>query len=330
MSYVRALISALVLSLALVAAACGESEPAPLPTPMPPATPAPLFTPTPPATPVALPTPSPPATPASSMFPFTVIDSTGDEVTFEEPPERIVAFDSAAAETLFAIGEGHRVVATHSFVAYPPETAGVPRVGDAFNMDIEATVALEPDLVFIFSDTFLSDLERAGLKVLYLENLKDDFLKVADNVRMWGRITGNLAGAEAVAADFEARVERIRETMAPHTSGPSLFQDEGDLWTPGPDTLIAEVFELLKLRNIAHDISGYAQLSPEIIVEREPEIIIASYGDTISDNPAFKNLRAVEENRIFVPKSDALSIAGPRFVEGIEELAKWVYPDLFR
>ena len=68
----------------------------------------------------------------------------------------------------------------------------------------------------------------------------------------------------------------------------------------------------------------------EVIVDRDPAIIIASYGDNISDMPAFADILAVRKKAIYVPSSDALSIAGPRFVSGIEELAAWVYPDLLK
>ena len=269
-------------------------------------------------------------TPVPAVFPFVVRDSNGNEVVFESPPERIVAFDSAVVEILFAIGEGRRVVATHDFVSYPPETASIPRVGGAFNMDIEATVALEPDLVFIFFEKFQEDLERAGVKVLYIETLTDDFIQVADRIRLWGGIVGNPSAAEEVADDFEARVNAIKAKMEPYASGLKVFQDEGDLWTPGQGTLIQEVFDLLKLENIAADVTGYVQLSPEVIVQRDPTIIIASYGDNISGTPAFANVLAVKNGAIYVPSSDALSIAGPRFVAGIEALAAWVYPGLFR
>lgn len=323
------LLGIVVVAVVLVAAACGgtSSEPTADPPPSPTQAAA-VIPPSPtPATPTA-PPPSPTPT-AVPRFSFTVVDGNGNAVVFDEPPERIVAFGSAAVETLFVIGEGHRVVGTHDFVSYPPETADIPRVGSAFNMNIEATVALEPDLVYIFSETFLAELENVGLKVLYIKTLSDDFRKVADSIRMWGGITDSVPEAERAATEFEARVARIEETMAAQGDGPAVFQDEGNLWTPGPDTLLGEVFRLLKLRNIAHDVSGYAQLSPEVVVARDPEIVIASYGDQISDNPAFSNLTAVREQRVYVPGSDALSIAGPRYIEGIEELAKWVYPDLF-
>ena len=147
--------------------------------------------------------------------------------------------------------------------------------------------------------------------MFYVETLNDDFTKIADSIRMWGRITGGVAPAEELADDFERRVETVKETMASYESGMSVFQDLGDLWTPGDDTLIAEVFELLKLSNIAHDVSGYVQMSPEVIVERNPQIVIALFGETIDANPVFSNVRAVKNERIFVPASaDALSVAG--------------------
>jgi len=238
------------------------------------------------------------------------MDSNGNEVVFDSPPERIVVYDSAVVEILFAIGEGKRVIGAHDFVSYPPEVADIPRMGGAFNIDLEAVVAVEPDLVFVFSPTFLEQLENAKLKVLYLKSLQEDVARVAENIRLWGRIVGNQKGAQAAAVEFESRVMKVIETMRDKIEGP-------------------KVFDILKMQNIAHDISGYAQLSPEILVERDPEVVIASYGDNISDNPALAGVTAVKTRRVFVPSSDALSIAGPRFVEGMEELARWVYPDLF-
>lgn len=263
-------------------------------------------------------------------FPFTVVDGDEKEVTFNAPPERIVSFDSAVVEILFAIGEGHRVVGTHNFVDYPPESVDIPKLGSSFSINLEATVALKPDLVFVFSDQFHSDLERVDLNVFYQKTLTDDFMKVADRIRMWGRITGSVDRAQHVAEEFESRILEIEEIMESVDQGLRIFQDEGELWTPGPDTLVGKVFKLLKLDNIAYDISGYKQLSPEIVVDRDPELIIAQYGDNISDNETFKDMSAVKNGRVMVPRSNSLSVAGPRFVEGIEDIAKWAYPELFK
>ena len=267
--------------------------------------------------------------PASVTFPLSIIDSNGAEVIFDEPPERIVAYDSAVVEILFALGEGHRVVGTHDFVSYPPAADDVPRLGGAFDVSVEAIVALEPDLVYLFFERFQPDLERAGLKVLYLETLNHDFIKVTDDMRLWGRITGNPAAADALAKKFKARVEGLKAPMASYGPGLSIFQDVGGFWAPGPDTLVGEVFELLKLRNIASDISGYAQLSPEVIVERDPQIVLTTDAKAFLDNPAFAGVQAVRSGQVIELNPTLLSVAGPRFVDGIEELAKLVYPALF-
>ena len=272
--------------------------------------------------------PSP--TPIPAVFPYSVTDANGDEVVFDKPVERVVAFSSAAVEALFAIGEGERVIATHSFVSYPPEADSVARVGDAFNMDIEAIVALEPDLVYIFFGRFEEDLERAGLKTLHLATLSDDFPQIADRVRMWGRIAGNPTAAERVAADFERQVQEVEDAMRPIAGGPVVFQNSGGFWTPGSGTLMQEVFDLLKLENAAADIEGYAQLSPEVIVEKDPTIIITSDPEEFYGDPAFAGVRAVRNRAVVSLPSDSLSIAGPRFMDGVEELARLVYPGLFR
>ena len=346
-------VSVLISVVALVSLACEETvgetptsvteptstvgAPAPLATPTQSAPAPPAAQPSTPtalaSTPTTAPataTPAPPSpTPAPSIFPLTITGSNDKEIVFETPPERIVAYSSAVVEILFAIGEGHRVVGTHDFVDYPPEADGIARVGSAFAVNVEAIVALEPDLVLIFSEGPLADLERAGLNVLYLESRNETIQGVTEKIQLWGRIADNVENAETVAAEFEARVAAIEGKLVDVELGPRVFQDEGSLWTPGPDTLIGDVFALLKLQSIAHDVTGYVQMSPEQIVERDPEVIIASYGDTISENPAFSAVSAVRDGRVFVPESNALAVAGPQFVDGIEEIARLVYPQLF-
>ena len=266
--------------------------------------------------------------------PVTVVSSDGKEVSFEIPPERMVVYDGAAVEMLFAIGQGHRIVGTHSYVTYPPETEGITKVGDAFNMDIEAIVALEPDLVYAFYDRFNADLERAGLKVLYIKSLSHGFTEVSDQIRMWGAITAATEEAERKAAEFDARVAAIVEKMEQVDPTWTVYSHGFDWWSPGRDTLVNDVFELLKLENVA-DFEGYQQISPETIVADEPDIIMADSPESVVDNPVLSTLHMVEDpdrlsDHIFVlSEGNTFSVAGPRFIDAVEEFAAWVYPNLF-
>ena len=129
-----------------------------------------------------------PTTNQDAFSPITISDSLNREIQFTNPPERIIAFDSAAVEILFSIGEGKRIVGTHDFVSFPPETASIPKVGDAFNMNLESVIELNPDLVFVFSPTHIQNLEKAGLKVLYIESRQSGLREISKDILMWGEI----------------------------------------------------------------------------------------------------------------------------------------------
>ena len=135
----------------------------------------------------ATPTPSPTSTPIPIPgFPLVITDSNGQAVTFEEPPQRIVAYESAAVEILYAMGESERIVGAHDFVSHPPEALDLPKVGGAFEINREKIVALEPDLIITFYAGSLPDLENLGAKVLYLEQ-PDDLEGIPEQMRLWGR-----------------------------------------------------------------------------------------------------------------------------------------------
>ena len=261
--------------------------------------------------------------------PVTIIDGFGNEVLVESPPERIVAYDSAAVEILFALGEGSRIVGTHDFVEYPEEAKDIKRLGSAFEINVETILSLEPDLVFLFSPTFLNDLQGAGIKVLYVPNRNRGLESTAEDFMMWGRITGNIDAADSLAMDFTERVNSIRDKLSDVEYGPKVFRDEGDLWTPGPDTLIGEAMTLLKLENIAFDVNGFEQLSSEILIERNPDVIIKTDYSTIENDPVFNRVAAVKESKIYMLTGSPLSVAGPRFITGVEELARLIYPEKF-
>ena len=293
--------------------------------PMPTSTPAPTPMP-------GTPTPVPPTlAPTPSLFPLTIMDSNGDQITFEAPPERIIAFDSAAVEILYALGEEHRIVGTHTFVDYPPETADIPRVGDAFNMDFEQLVAQEPDLVYVFFDRFVPALQDLGLKVLYVESLNHNLEEAMEHFRLWGSIIGNPGAADNEISDIQARIQAIEDSLADVGQGPRVYHHGFDFWTPGGDTLMARIYELLKAEMVTTDIEGYAQISPEELVLRDPEVIVTSEFNQqqVLDSDALAGTTAVQQGAVVLTQRGSLDVAGTRLVDAIEELAELLYPERF-
>lgn len=109
----------------------------------------------------------------------------------------------------------------------------------------------------------------------------------------------------------------------------------GEDWqTPGRDTLMNDIFELLKLENIAtHE--GYQQISPETIVRLEPDIIITDSILSVIGDPELAELHLVQDvshidHHIFVlSEGYSFSPDSPRFMDTVEELAAFVYPEVF-
>lgn len=270
--------------------------------------------------------------PTAPMFPLTITDSNGNNITLQKPPERIVAIDSAAVEILFAIGEGKRVVGTHKFVTYPPETASIEKIGDAFNINLEKIAALKPDLIYIFYPKFMPDLQALGVPVLYLKT-PASLKEVAGQIRLWGKITGRPDAAEQLATKFENDIATVTKKIQNVTDGPKVYHDASPgLWTTGSGSLVDEIYTLLKAKNIFEDISGYKQVSAEQIVARDPQVIISVFPDgpaQFTSNTTFKNIAAVKGKQVFVIDGSLLDTPGPRLTQGINQLAKLFYPKLF-
>ena len=308
---------------------------APANTPVPPAatsTPRPTLAPQLTATPAPQPTytPTPAPTPTPSVFPLTIADSNGKDFVFDAPPERIIVYDGAAVEILFAIGQGHRVAGTHDFVSYPPETADVPRVGSAFTINAEAIIDLEPDLIYTFFPSSVDALQATGVPVLLIDSLNTSLEDVIEHFRLWGRLTDSVEEAELLVADIQARLEALSAALEAVEQGPRLYDHSFDFWTPGGDTLHGNIFELLKADLITKEQSGWAQLSPEQIVVKDPEVIIAGAdsAEQITGNSAFDDVSAVKNGRIVSPEG-SFSVAGTTLLPAIEEMAALLYPDLF-
>ncbi len=267
-----------------------------------------------------------------SGYPFTIEDSNGELVTISKPPARIIAIDSSVVEFLFLMGEGHRIVGVHNLVSYPPEVEDVNSLGDAFSLDLEKITELNPDLVTIFFDTPVKGIKNLGVNTLFLKS-PSSLQGVSDRMRLWGRIIGNPAVGEQIASQFEQSIVDIQNKVSVVGDGPRIYHDASPgLWTSGSGSLSSEVYKLLHANNIFSDISGFKQVSSEEIVSRDPEVIISVYPEgnkLVGSDPAFKNISAVKSNRLFVIESDLLGIAGPRLIKGIEEIAKFIYPDLF-
>ncbi|MFE3460377.1 ABC transporter substrate-binding protein [Nocardiopsis aegyptia] len=269
-----------------------------------------------------------PETGSDGAFPVTVDDALG-EVTIEAEPERIVSLSPTATEMLFAIGAGDQVEAADEYSNFPEDAPTTDLSG--FTPNVEAIVEYDPDLVLLArsSEDTAPQLEDVGVPVVVLDDaatLDDAYAQM----RMLGEATGHAesadAEAERVRTEFEAVVESVREDVGEVDL--TFYQELDDsLYSATSGTFVGQIYQAFGLENIADAAegadSGYPQLSPEYVVDENPDLIFLSYGDeetlaSVGERPAFDTVTAVEEDAVYLLDADISSRWGPRVVDFAE------------
>ena len=283
------------------------------------------------ATPPTAPATAPESTPADAGFPVTV-DVYGTPFTVDARPERIVSLSPSSTEGLFAVGAGTQVIAADEFSDYPAEAPTSDLSG--FTPNVEAIVALDPDLVVVSYDPgdLVASLGSTGVQVLILDAAVD-LDDVMRQLTILGEVTGNTDTAAEVVTDLEARVAAAIAD-APTLDEPlSYFHllDE-TLFTVTSSTFIGSVYGLFGLVNVADAADpdgsafGYPQLSAEFLVDADPDLVFLSSGDveSFAALPVLGQLRAVEDDAVVALAPDISSRWGPRIVDFLEQIAEAV------
>lgn len=243
---------------------------------------------------------------------------------------RIVSLTPSITEVLFALGAGDRVVGVTSCCNYPEETAALTKVGDFLNPNMEAVLALEPDLIVLApTGTLLrqsyDNFASLGLTVLVLWN--NDLEETFDSMETLGR-TLNL--------DAGDKVEQLRTALAKEQGRWKGEPVVRTLWAVGRRPLIAvgqgtfqaEILSLAGGENILMGGESWPHLNEEFVIEADPEVIIdSSMGNetvekALSAWNRLASVKAVKEGRVRVLAHDALFRPGPRMVEAVRLLGE--------
>lgn len=289
---------------------------------------------------------SPEPTTSATVYPLSLKDDLGRQVTVGQQPTRIVSLAPSNTEILFAIGAGSQVVGVTKYCNYPPEAAQEREIVGGFSADslsVEKILALKPDIVFSAGSIqrpIIEALEAAQVTVFALE--AEDFAELYTDIMAVGDITGHEQEAEQVVEDMQARVEKIAAIVAgiPQDQRVKVFYEVWDepLMTAGPRTFIGQVIEIAGGINIFADLEEeYPTVSAEAVVERNPDVILGPSShaegmtaEKIGARPGWQEVKAVQNGRVLIIDGDIISRAGPRLVAALEEVARALYPHWFQ
>ncbi|WP_019413049.1 ABC transporter substrate-binding protein [Paenisporosarcina sp. TG20] len=278
-----------------------------------------------------------------AAFPVTMTDMTDNEITLEEAPKAIVSMIPSNTEILFGLDLGEKVVAVSDYDNYPKETETLEKIGGQ-EFNVEKIISLNPDLVLAhesglgMGEAGLQQLRDAGLKVFVVKTAAN-FEEVYETMITIGQATGATAEAEEMVQTMKDEVAAIQEKASSVETKKSVFIEVSpapDIYTAGNNTFMNEMLKLINADNIAADQEGWIKMDPEEIVKRNPDVILTTYGSYMPDaadqvlaREGFGAVTAVENKEVFNVNEDTTSRSGPRLSQGLLEMAKAIYPEVF-
>ncbi|KWR90908.1 cobalamin-binding protein [Cupriavidus sp. IDO] len=272
---------------------------------------------------------------ASANAAISVVDDAGQTVTLAQPARRVVSLAPHVTELIYAAGGGDRIVGTVSYSDYPPQARDIPRVGDNKALDLERIAALKPDLIVVWrhgnAQKQTDRLKALGMPLFYSEPRRLE--SIPENLEKLGTLLGTEPVARRAADSFRQQVETLRKTYAARAPVTVFYQVwQQPLMTLNGQHLVSDLLALCGGRNLfAAEAPLVPTVSVEAVVAGNPEAMLtAGMGATRSDRPLadfsmwerWKQVTAVARGNLFVIDGDLVNRAGPRVVQGAEQICK--------
>jgi len=250
-------------------------------------------------------------------FPVTMTDATGTEVTIDDRPERVVTTNPSAAQTMWEIGGRDQVVGLTQYAAYLDGAQSRTNVSASFGVSRETVAGTNPDLVIApnASAGEVEGLRDAGLKVYHLREAKT-IEDIAAKTTTIGRLTGNCAGAAETNTWMNANVDTVQRLTADIEDRPKMLYSLGGGYYAAGDTFIDALFDVVGADNVAaRDHTGYPQLSDEVVLQLDPEVLVVTERTTgIASEEPFASTRAGRTNATVRVNVRDLNQPAPRSV----------------
>ena len=260
-----------------------------------------------------------------------VEDDLGNSVRLEQPANRIVSLAPHLTEMVFAAGAGNKLVGVVSYSDYPPAALNIPIIGSYNNINYEALVALQPDLVLVWNSgngqELAERLEGLGLMVFVSEpkRLPD----IARSLNKLGTLSGTLPAAEKAAAEYLTRYQALaadNSSKAPVNVFIEVWHEP--MMTVNGTHIISDSIELCGGINIfAEALPLVPRISVESVVRGNPDVIIATgmaneRPEWLDDWLIWSDLSAVKSNSLHSINPDLIGRHSPRILQGVTQLCE--------
>jgi iron complex transport system substrate-binding protein len=271
----------------------------------------------------------------NETFPLTIEDQMGREIVIEKSPERLVSLSPSNTEILFDLGLGDKLFGVTDYCDYPEEAKSKEKIGGFADPSIEKIVSLKPDLVFATNmhQQAVEQLEKLGIPSLVLD--PGNMEEMLQSIELMGTAAGVSEKAKGLAEELRSRIKAVTDGVddgIPEEDKPRVYYEiwPSPITTAGPGTFVDDIIRLSGGVNIASDAKqSYPEYSQEMIVAKNPEIIVFSHHGSSEQSPedilgraGWESIDAIKEKNVFYINEDIMQLATPRLVDGLEEFAQ--------
>lgn len=260
-----------------------------------------------------------------TLFLLTLVALAADAAS----PQRIVSLAPHLTELAFTAGAGDRIVATVEYSDHPEAARKIPRIGDAFRVDLERLVALRPDAVLVWESgnpaPTIERIRELRLPVVAFQTQRLEH--VATALRAIGRLAGTSEIAERAASDYERRIQELRDQYRDRAPVRVFIEvDDQPLYTVNGKQIISEIVELCGGRNVFAELNEFAPaIGIEAVIAANPQAIIST-DDTVPDAAAawqrWRHIEAVRIGNVYTLRSDDIARATTRLTVAAESVCR--------
>ena len=267
-----------------------------------------------------------------------VTDEAGRTITVPDNVTRVISLAPNLTEIVYAIGAGDGLVGRTTYCNYPPEAQKVEEVGDTLKPSIERIIALRPQVVFVSTasqlEAFTGELEAHHIAVYVTDahDLEGVFRSIAGIANLLKR----QPQAAELLKQLRARVATVEEEVKARPPVRVFYQvSDEPLYTIGRDAYITDLIRRAGGISVTADVPGaWPRYSAESALAARPDAIVLPTGGSLGDTnsnvaSALKRSPAVANGRVYKINADHLSRPGPRLVDGLEDLARALHPEVF-
>ena len=265
-----------------------------------------------------------------SVASVTLPQANGELLILPGPAERIITLAPNLAELVFAAGAGTRLIAVVEYSNFPAQVAQIPRIGDAFRIDLERIIEFKPDLVIAWksgnAQTALQKLQQLGITVWQIEITRPG--EIADAVANISRAAGTQDKGEAVARQLHSKLKKLQQQNSNKTPVVFFYQIAArPLYTINGQHIISRSLEVCGGQNVFSGLPTLApQISRESVILANPQVMIApappEEASSLQIWQEWTQLQAVVNNSMIYLPADEISQATPRLLDSIELACK--------